>query len=424
LLTRAAAAQNPTDLHEKGSLRRTAHQRLRISSGQETVVRDFEWTVGSPIRQARWEMKEEPSGWNSPLTADGFAGWRDSVSTRRDKVKRSGDRLTLDTTAGDDLIKQAWIIVRANDFHPVEQHIRFADDRQLDFEELAFEISSPQQPVPESVSSLQVAKGAAASPPEVGPELPLDLNETEFGLRYTMFTHQWDLDEDLLITRTARGIAVSGTASSMDRAMSMQAFLGGLPNVQVSIAAPGAIDRQGVSNPSATAKAAASSSTPLLQDALNKAFISSEQRREFVDRCLISSDTALSHAWALKNLVDRYSEPEGRLLKAESRTKLGEMLRAHLQQLSEANRGLDPLVELLPGSRAQRSEVPGSWRASILALFAQIQRQDSLIASLIAGTHTKGTDAPAAAESFRSAHEAIGILLDGLNDLEVDREKK
>src|ERR1700726_4063824 len=46
LLTRATAAQNPSGPSEKG-VRRTAHQRVRISSGQQSVVREFEWTVGS-----------------------------------------------------------------------------------------------------------------------------------------------------------------------------------------------------------------------------------------------------------------------------------------------------------------------------------------------------------------------------------------
>ena len=105
-LTRATAAQNPSVSQEKVGLRRTAHQRVRISNGQQTVVRDFEWTVGSPILEARWQMNAEPSRWNAPLTANGFAGWRDSVSTKKDKVKRSGDRWMLDTAAANDLIKE------------------------------------------------------------------------------------------------------------------------------------------------------------------------------------------------------------------------------------------------------------------------------------------------------------------------------
>jgi hypothetical protein len=432
LLTRATAAQNPNVPSEKG-VRRTAHQRVRISSGQQSVVREFEWTVGSPIPHARWQINAllwrwkfavDLSKWNEPLTADGFAGWRDSVSTRKDKVKRSGDRWTLDTTAVDDLVKEARLVVRANDFHPVEQHIRFADDRQLDFEELAFEISAPQRPVGRFVRQEQTAQSTSAKASRVVSESAVDPNETELELRYTMFTHQWDLGEDLLIARTPRGVEVSGTASSGDRAASMQSILSGLPNVQSFITAPRAVERSDASNRSTTAQSASTSYKPLLKDALDRAFSSSEQRREFVDSCLTASDIELSHAWALKKLVDRYSEPEERLLKTESRAKLHEMLRTHLQQLADANAGLDPVIGLLPDSLAQKPDVPGNWRGGVLVLFAQVQQQDSLIASLVAGTQPDGKDAAVVSESFRSAHEAIGALLGGLDNLEAGRERR
>jgi hypothetical protein len=204
----------------------------------------------------------------------------------------------------------------------------------------------------------------------------------------------------------------------------MQSILSGLPNVQISVTAPVAVDRPAASNRSVPGKSASAPSTPLLKDALDGAFTSPEQRREFVDLCLSASDTEVSHAWALKKLVDRYSESEERLLKTESQTKLGEMLRTHLQQLADANGELDPLIELLPSSRAQKLDVPGNWRTSILALFAQVQQQDSLVARLVPGTQANGQDAAAASESFRSAHQAIGALLGGLNNLEVGHARR
>ena len=106
-------------------------------------------------------------GMEAHRPVDGFAAWRDSVSTRKDKVKRSGDRWTLDTTAVDDLVKEAWLVVRASDFHPLEQHIRFADDRQLDFEELAFELRTPQIPDTETVAPARVAPNSPTKTPEV-----------------------------------------------------------------------------------------------------------------------------------------------------------------------------------------------------------------------------------------------------------------
>ena len=68
--------------------------------------------------------------------------------------------------------------------------------------------------------------------------------------------------------------------------------------------------------------------------------------------------------------------------------------------------------------------MPGNWRTSILALFAQVQQQDSLVASLVVGTQANGQDAAAASGSFRSVHQAIDALLAGLDNLEVGSQRK
>jgi hypothetical protein len=428
LLTRAAAAQNPEVFKQKGSIRRLVHQRVRISSGTQAVTRDFDWVGGSP--QARWGIEPDPGSWNAPLTADGFAEWRKSLSTRKDEVKRSGDRWTLDTTAAEKpasaspirgvQIKEAWIVVRAKDFHPIGQHIRFTDDRQLDFEELLFE-TAVQKPAVESVHLAHMMPGS--SPPRSNPTvpaLPINLDETELQLRYTIFIHQWDLGEDLTIARIPGGIEVSGTASSVEVEESMHAVLGMLPNVQVKVSVPGALTRTAESRP-ASVRPESRSPTPLLRDILDQAFDSPAQRREFVDQCIAASDAELSHAWALKRLVDRYSVTEQRALTPESQARLIEMLRSHLQKLGDANFQLVPLIQLLPDSRAQNSDAPKDWRAAVLALFADVQKQDSLVARLIAGAQSNGTSVRTASEGLRSSHETITALLDELSSLNIDR---
>jgi hypothetical protein len=68
--------------------------------------------------------------------------------------------------------------------------------------------------------------------------------------------------------------------------------------------------------------------------------------------------------------------------------------------------------------------VPEDWRTSLLALFAEVQQQDSLVASLVAGTQANGQDAAAASGSLRSVHEAIDALLAALDNLEVGSQRK
>jgi hypothetical protein len=417
LLTRAVAAQNPSASGEVGARPRIAHQKMQIRGGKQTVVRDFEWRVGSPVAPIRWDVEANPAAWNVPMTAEGFAIWRASLPRKQDQVKRTGDRLTLDTTtsAGPDRIREAWIVVRAADFHPVQQHVRFTDDQELDFTELAFHIEE------EPRLAIQATPPAAdrSTPAQPAPPLPPpDLEETELQLRYALFSHQWDLGEDLVIGRAAGQVTLGGTVSSREREAAMRETLSTLPNVRLSLDLPGAPDSQAAtSNPGTVAKGPAPSSTPLLKDVLEKQFASREERLAFVDRCLADSDAALSHAWALKRLVDTYSETEEQHLKPESDGKLLEMLRAHLRELEHANRGLESLLELLPQSKVAPPGTAANWRTGILSLFAAVQQQDRLVANLVVGSGGDGKDAAAASTELTSRHQAINALLRDLKDL-------
>jgi hypothetical protein len=169
----------------------------------------------------------------------------------------------------------------------------------------------------------------------------------------------------------------------------MRATLSALPNVRFLGELPTASDAQSAGLVRAVP---AQSATPLLKDVIERAFPSREGRLAFTDQCLADSDAALSHAWALKRLVDRYGESEEQLLKPDSDQKLFEMLRAHLQELNRASDGLSPLFDLLPGRGAGAAAIPATWRARILALFSAVQQQDRLVSSLVAGSQSRRTE--------------------------------
>lgn len=412
LLTRAVAAQNPPASIEKGAPLRVAHQKVKIRIGSQTIVRDFAWTLGRPIQHVQWNTQSNLLEWNAPLSAEGFSLWRDSLQERSDRVKRSGDLLRLDTRAAHSFIREAWMVVRANDFHPVEQHMQFADDRQLDLTELAFEIRDQPQPVVQSSTVTRPPSTSVDKPKTAALPSQAELDETEFQLRYILFTHQWDLGEDLSIGRDSGKVTLSGKVSSAERERAMQATLSTLPHVQLSLDIPGVVKGapHGISAPGQTLSAA-----PLLKDTLERTFTSRQERLAFVDRCLAASDTALTHAWALKRLADRYNEAQENALNPESARKLHEMLRTHLAQLSRANAELQALVDVLPGSAFKAPETaPLNWRSGMLALFTKVQQQDDRVASLVVGTGMNGLDLGTASLEFQSAHLEIDTLLGSL----------
>src|SRR5262249_35010391 len=142
LLTRASMAQNPIAQVSIRSSQRplTIRQKVQIRNGTQIIVRDFEWPAGKATPLFRWNSRQGAEEGRSPLTAEGFADWRNSLAGKKDSVEQSGEMLTLETIAEGGPIQTASVVVRANDYHPLEQHIRFDDGRQLDFRELAFDV--------------------------------------------------------------------------------------------------------------------------------------------------------------------------------------------------------------------------------------------------------------------------------------------
>jgi hypothetical protein len=410
LLGRAAAFQNPPVVQTTGGRAKKAHQRVRISSGGTTVVRDFQWTVGHAIPNARWQDEADPGKWSAPLTAEGFSRWRNSLAQKNDQIKQMGERWTLDTTAPGNTIREARIVVRANDFHPTEQHIRFSDDRSLDFEELAFEVSDDlavERPasVTQTIVVQQPASRAEGLIQPTG-----DPNEAELEIRYLMFQKEWDLGEDLEITRNGSIVSVSGAASSPQRAQAMREALGQIAGVRLEISSP-PVTAVGKA-PAARSGTASKNPSPLLKGTLENMLPIPEQRRDFVDRCLASSDNALARASALAKLAERYDTISEAALTLDSRGRLREMLRIHLEGLRSANAELEPLINLLAASATEKTAArTRTWRDTLQVLFTQVREQDSAVTALVAGSQNVNLDVTSASGRMKFAHDAIHDLL-------------
>ena len=210
-----------------------------------------------------------------------------------------------------------------------------------------------------------------------------------------------------MVGRTPNQVTLSGTVSSKEREGAMRATLNTLPEVQLSIEVPTVSGARATTLDRAIVTKDSALSPPLLKNVLEQTFPLRDERLAFVDRCLADADLSLSHAWALKRLVDRYNEAEEQRLTPESDAKLREMVRAHLLDLSRANEGLQSLLELLPASDPDSTVLPSNWRSRILALFNAVQQQDRLVARLVVSSQTDGQNLAMASAEFRSARQAI-----------------
>lgn len=420
LLARAIAAQNPSaSANGLGARRQTVHQKVQIRDGARTVVRNFTWRVGAPTQQTPWEPDHGLEKWNSPLTAEGFAEWRNSLGAKNDAVTRSQQLLTLMTTPQIGPIKKASIVVRATDFHPLEQHILFTDERTLDFLELAFEIE-------DEVPPLAQQSPPQGSSPKLGStsKTRQNLDDIELAVRYKLFSEKLDLGEDLQIKQAGNEVMVAGVASSKQRADAIVALLSRTDGVRVKVTFPQAANAS-ILPPDSTAASLGNSRVtpiaPLGEALLSKEFPSSNERAYFVNAWLAASDKALSHAWGMRRLAERYSEKEESNLSPESVDRLQDMLRTHLGAVGQANADMDSLLKLLPNFAETQPPSVTDLRSGIMLLFRSVREQDSLIAKLVATTPAGGDDLATASEKLRNSHRAIQVLSVSLRDLLVAR---
>jgi len=93
--------------------------------------------------------------------------------------------------------------------------------------------------------------------------------------------------------------------------------------------------------------------------------------------------------------------------------------------LSQSNALLDRLLSLLPSGSGRPIAMPaGDWQSGVLELFAQVQRQDHAVTSLLAGMPRKTQELSAATTDFDSSHRSVNILLRTLDDIKLDSRER
>jgi hypothetical protein len=385
-----------------------------------------------------------------PLSAAAFAEWRQSIQPKAELVSQQEDKLTLTTIVGPqqapNTIREASLTVRESDWHAVALVLNVQGERETrayEILETAYEVLPLQALTvfsdlpPAPLASAVMAKTsvsrptatpvipAALKPLPAEAELPAeaDLKDAEVAALYTLHQLKADLGEQIEVVREAdRQITVRGLVETEARKQQLTEALRAVPLViphlqtieeaarQLAAKTPAnAAEINTFAAPEISASTAKAASVNPFQQSLETYFVErgSERRKaalkaaQLSDAIVSETAAALSEAWALRRLAERFKPEQEDDFTAPNRQRvldqrILEMMRNHLARLQVQRRSLhaqlDPVLSALAGAVAPPAAgSAGHRQARALQLFRAVEQFAHLSNGLFAG---KGGDSP------------------------------
>ena len=401
-----------------------------------------------------------------PLSADAFAEWRKTIRRKSEIIQEvalpgsgANDGLKLTAIAQEpyavNAIIEATLTVRKSDWHTVAQRLRVQGENEVREYELsetghevlplhALTVFADLVPTTSTTPAIIVAASPAASPAIIAKASPSpapppsegEVKEAEVAAMYALHQARADLGEQIEVVReVGQGVIVRGLVETEERKQQLTEALRDLPLVAARIQTVEEAAHQAAASQTARAAEAVTPDEPVISTASGaQAGNAFEQRlaRYFAERepepngsdqrsvnlkvarlsneVVAESSAALSEAWALRRLLERFP-PEIELTPA-ARRRVEEMAANHFAPLKAQSRKLRARLEpaLLsmtepPGSSAPPPE--SMKQAQALRVFRAVEQARQMTLRLFAG-----------AGSAATPEEAAGQLLVALDRLD------
>lgn len=415
---------------------------------------------------------------HQPLSPSAYQAWRSGVARKSEEITRSTradgtEVLTLKTVpqrvAAVGTVTEAVMIVRARDWHPVEQQLRVSreqGDEEFQLTEVAYAVAplnqldssvfansespatvsvvaepAPPAAIVRDTKSLSEAASTVAPTPSEA-----ELAAAELDARYALHRVQADLGEPIEVARNdANQIEVRGLTETEQRKREITRALGGIPRIILKI--------QTVAE-AARAKAVKSRTNPVKTPAEKMAEADSVGERTpendsdefqqqlsrylaahqgagdagggntglegkvawFSNAAVSHSEAALAEAWALRRLAERYGSTKASGLRPADAARLEELVRDHTaklqKQLTELRRLTEPFLRTIatggttgPTSSPDRSGE--NWDVKAKAVFTSVNQVNALTRKLFAGGTQSSSSGGA---SDHAARELLGVF--------------
>jgi hypothetical protein len=392
-----------------------------------------------------------------PLSAASYDAWRESVTARHDEVTKTKladghDAFTLRTVSWDQdkagEIIEASLVIRADDWHPVEERLRVKGgeaEEEFELSETAYSVVSLNTLAPEIFSEQPaVAASPTNSPapvakkesetalaPVLQPLNPVTATaDLEVEVLRLLHEARADLGEQVSATRGTDGLLrVTGIVDTDERKTEIMRALEPVMNhpavrIEIQTIAEALAQQQqerirskATPAPLTEQKVEINSEVIAAAPELRRHFSSDEELREFSARMVSQSRNAMRHVYAMKRLIGQFSPEELRTLSPEAKNKWLALIRSHARDyqndVETLRRELQPIFSpSLPGSGATVPEITddASLAHAVEQLFSLASANDGVIRSAFAtSSETSATSAISSPQFWRSLISAEGL---------------
>jgi hypothetical protein len=380
-----------------------------------------------------------------PMSPAGYEAWRQSLPTVDESVGKTQlpdgrEAMKLRTSAvGNEKrgVVEAELIVRVQDWHPVEQLLQVRDESggsSYRFVELDSQVLALNSLNADILAELEPSVRRPLPPPGqpvlAGKTIISGESwSTEIEVHFALHQIKACLGDPVAVSRNRAGqILVAGLAETSQRKQELLLVLEPLPDIIVDIrtlaeaatagssAGPESLRKTARTDAAGGPDFQLAASSPPIRAHLEQYFremgeiagkpnsappgvrqSQSARINDFSDQVILTSQRALTEAWALRRLAERSATESGEPLRAESRKRLESMLRDHVEELTRTVKYADSL--LLPvlssivgdaGAAGQQTDdvdrtkaaSHSSWETQTSELFRVIQQIDTDILKL------------------------------------------
>jgi hypothetical protein len=437
--------------------RKQFRQRVADPQGWR-FLRDDDHTAPPLLTELAQILRHNQLDAQRPLSAAAFAAWRKLLRVQTESVTESQDGLNLTVRVAEPYavqqIREASLLFRKSDWHAVMLQLQVQGDgavHSYELSETAYEIVplaaltvfADLVPPPAAVMAASTPTRTPTLSPTIAPSAAAPtaaaLQEAEIAALFALHQLQADRGEQIEVVREAeRQIVVRGLVETDARKEQLQLSLVGLPLVVVRLQSVEDVVRQAARKPlptesvplvvtesvvSQTGKSAFEKRLMQYFSAQGETPKNTERKiTELSDAVVAGSSAALSDAWALRRLAERYSVARERELDAAARQRLTEMLRAHLTRLRQRTTDLRGRLEPVLMTIADRQSIAGSpaethWQAQVMTVFQAVERVRQRTGQAFTGTATNAPEVAAGQmlEALTTLERALQSLSQQLN---------